>query len=707
MPPLIYRFEDYELDQERFELRRKGEVCKIEPQVFEVLCFLLARHGQFVGKEVLHDAIWQGRIVSDSTIASTIKAVRHAIGDDGTAQRLVRTIHGRGFSFEGPVQTLTQRSIDTASKAANVTQPQPDATQASHSVRTAIQLSVDMHLGELLHGNAPPDSSEARLLSQRALLRAPIEASGGQIDSMIGGGISARFDNAAVAVACAVKLQQLAVQERGPGAPAGDFLPRIGMCGIGADQALAAATAARLQCLAAPGEICVTRGVQLDVQNQPGFEHRRIEVNHSCAQQELGLSILQSSARVVDAAPGGIAQLLCGPVLQPREPSVVILPFQVLGADERAAELADGLRIDIQNALVKLSTVTLIAAGSASAFRSSSPEAAARSLGVRYVLHGVVQIVQTRARISLELIDTLSLQAIWTEQYEHRLEDSFAIQDDISRKVISALDVKLYSGEQGRTWQKVLTDPKIVRIFYRGVRLFFLMDREAMAEARRAFEAVANMRPESSIGATWVALCHWIDFIRHWREADSKPLAKRWAETAAILPDADGQAHTVLAHVLLLDRDFDAAMEAGQRALALRPGCANANGFYGNLLHYCGDQSGAIVHIRRGIRLQPVYPAFFAGMLATAHIVNGQPETAMAVGKEALRHKPGDVLARLALTGAAQLAGNPVLARLLAAEIMRLEESFSVARYCEDQPYLEPKAIQPLADAWRAAGLAA
>lgn len=81
---MIYSFEDCELDPERFELRVAGTPQKIEPQVFEVLCYLVQRPGQFVAKETLHEAVWRGRVVSDSTIAGAIKAARRAVGDERT-----------------------------------------------------------------------------------------------------------------------------------------------------------------------------------------------------------------------------------------------------------------------------------------------------------------------------------------------------------------------------------------------------------------------------------------------------------------------------------------------------------------------------------------------------------------------------------------------------------------------------------------------
>jgi tetratricopeptide (TPR) repeat protein len=154
-----------------------------------------------------------------------------------------------------------------------------------------------------------------------------------------------------------------------------------------------------------------------------------------------------------------------------------------------------------------------------------------------------------------------------------------------------------------------------------------------------------------------------------------------------------------------MDREFDAAIEAGRQAIAIRPGCANANGFFGNVLHYCGQQAEAIAHIKRSIRLQPVYPPFLASMLATAYLAAGQVESALAVAKEALRLNPRDLQARLVLLAANQLLGNQQLARTFGREIVRLEPAFSVDMYSRDQPYRDRETIDPMVNAWLAAGL--
>lgn len=101
---MIYKFGDCELDIERRELRRAGAAVAVEPQVFELLVYFVTNPGRVVSKDELNSAIWSGRVVSDSALSSRIKSARQAIGDDGKAQSLIRTVHGHGFRFIGAVE---------------------------------------------------------------------------------------------------------------------------------------------------------------------------------------------------------------------------------------------------------------------------------------------------------------------------------------------------------------------------------------------------------------------------------------------------------------------------------------------------------------------------------------------------------------------------------------------------------------------------
>ena len=102
-PAIVYRFDAFELDSGRFELRRQGQAIHLEPQVLSLLLLLAGNADRLVGKDEIIERIWGGRIVSEAAVASRIKAARQALGDDGKQQRFIRTVHGRGFRFCAPV----------------------------------------------------------------------------------------------------------------------------------------------------------------------------------------------------------------------------------------------------------------------------------------------------------------------------------------------------------------------------------------------------------------------------------------------------------------------------------------------------------------------------------------------------------------------------------------------------------------------------
>jgi pimeloyl-ACP methyl ester carboxylesterase/DNA-binding winged helix-turn-helix (wHTH) protein len=98
-----WRFDDFVLDTARYELRRGGDVIRVEPQVFDVMTQLVSNHHRFVTKEELFDTVWGGRFVGEAALTSRIKAARRALGDDGEFQRYIRTVRGRGYQFVGTI----------------------------------------------------------------------------------------------------------------------------------------------------------------------------------------------------------------------------------------------------------------------------------------------------------------------------------------------------------------------------------------------------------------------------------------------------------------------------------------------------------------------------------------------------------------------------------------------------------------------------
>src|SRR5215471_839899 len=139
-PELLLIFEDYSVDRDRRELRRGGCLQHVEPQVFDLLLFLIDNRGRVVSREDLLASVWRGRNVSESTLASRINAARRAVGDAGEQQRLIRTIHGRGFRFIGTIREAKERpaSVDCVTTApaaqAKFGVPDPSSDFLAHAL---------------------------------------------------------------------------------------------------------------------------------------------------------------------------------------------------------------------------------------------------------------------------------------------------------------------------------------------------------------------------------------------------------------------------------------------------------------------------------------------------------------------------------------------------------------------------------------------
>lgn len=529
---------------------------------------------------------------------------------------------------------------------------------------------------------------------------------GGAVVATPASGLIARLRNPAEGVACA--LDALDRMERRNAELPGDerVLLRFG---IAADDDVERATgrANRYASLADPGGICVGPAVREQAADERVAAAVPVGGEGSGKEPEAFLVPPALGGPPGATASSAPRQLRYLDIPLPDRPSIAILPFRNLGEDPDHAFLGEGLRIDIQNALVKISGLFLIAVGSANAYRDEDPVAAGRHFGVGHVLHGDVRRIGDRARIDLQLANTATGAIEWSDQFDRTLEDIFGVQDEIAKQVVTALDVQLVGGEQAKVWHKTLPDIGTLELFYRGVHDFFRMEPAAMANARQRFETVHEMRPDVSIGSTWAAFSHWFEAFRRWSDDPALSFARAgdWAGKAIAMEDADGQAHTVMGHVHLLNRKFDEALETGRMAVSIRPNCTNANGFYANILHYVGDQAGAIKHIKRAIRLSPVYPPFFAGILASAYWANGQFAAAIPVAQEAISLNPDDIYARLALAASYSAEGWQSGARDVAHEILRIDPDFSVIRFAEDQPYRDREVLEHYIEELRDAGL--
>jgi len=538
---------------------------------------------------------------------------------------------------------------------------------------------------------------------------------GGRIFKTTGDGALVEFPSVVAAVECAVAVQRgMADRNRDvPDAQRIDF--RIG---INLDEVVVDGddifgdgvnVASRLEGIAEPGTICISSTVFGRIRN-------RVDLRF----EDLGEQRLKNIAEPVHVyciAPAGIG-VVPGPNVWtaedlplPSKPSIAILPFANLSADPDQDYLADGLRLDIQAALIHASGLFLIAAGSVNQYRSRdvTAERVGREMGVRYILQGAVRRSGQRIRVTLELTDIGARQIVWAERYDRMLDDIFAVHDEIAAEVLKALDVELASGEQ---WllHSTVSNLEALDPFYRGLSRLYAGTRTDNAVAREMFEAVTRLQPDSPIGPAYLCFTYWADAFRGWTdsaETKQRSLAQavRWAERAIEAKASNGLAHIVLASVHLMNRRYDEALATCYKAAELRPNCPTAQGYLANILHYCGRPGEAVTKVQEAIRITPVYPPWYMTLLAAAYRDSGEIGKSISAAEHGIELSRGELEARLVLCSDYSLAGQRQQAQRMAKEIIAVEPMLSLTRYAESQPYKHQATLRRLINSLREAGL--
>ncbi len=299
--------------------------------------------------------------------------------------------------------------------------------------------------------------------------------------------------------------------------------------------------AARLESLAEPGGICVSRAVydQVKQKLKLHFEYMGEREVKNIAEPLRAYRVLTGPEDAAQrAVRAGQADGKAPPPLPlPDKPSVAVLAFANMSGDPEQEYFGDGLAEDIITDLSKVSGLFVIARNSSFSYKGRNVPVGqvGREMGVRFVLEGSVRKAGDRVRITAQLVEADSGNHLWAERYDRRLEDVFQVQDEITNEIVTALDVKLVEGEQARIWRKSLTTPVARDLYYRGRQFFYRLSREAQGEARALFAQVAAAEPESPLGYVYEALSNWYDAFRGWSQAPRRiPGACRAIEPTSV-----------------------------------------------------------------------------------------------------------------------------------------------------------------------------
>ena len=400
----------------------------------------------------------------------------------------------------------------------------------------------------------------------------------------------------------------------------------------------------------------------------------------------------------------------------PDKPSIAVLPFVNMSEDPKQEFLSDGITESIITALSKVPSLFVIAQDSTFVYKGNPVKVkrVSEDLGVRYVLKGSVQRSGDRARITAQLIDALAGNQIWAERYERDLKDIFALQDDITLRILTAIQVKLTDGEQAsmseKSYEKYLTSKQGLDCYLKGleaIKCALGHNIETLRAGRRIAEEGVAMCPEiptGYVGLGYVYLKeYWLGSGKSSLESIEKGI--EMAQKALAMDDSIASAHALLSNLYAIKREYDKAIAEGERALALSPGSASSYELYAQSLNYAGRSEEAIPLLQKAIRLNPFSPTHTFLFLGHSFRMTGKLEESASAFEKAIERAPDSILAHLGLAGTYSMMGREEQAQSEADEVLKINPKFSLDNYAKLIPYKDKSDVDQYINALRNAGL--
>ncbi len=557
---------------------------------------------------------------------------------------------------------------------------------------------------------ADEEATLATLNAYRRFIDERIADHRGRVFGGAGDSVIAEFASPVEAVRCGVKIQQELATRNAElpedrrmqfriGVNLGDVMAEgENLFGDGVN------IATRLEQLAEPGGIYVSDDI-----------YRQVEGKVDVAFDDLGEQRVKNITKPVrvfrarlgeDTAAGALGS--SEPLPLPDKPSIAVLPFTNISGDLEQEYFSDGITEDIITDLSKVSALFVIARNSVFTYkgRAVRVQEVSRDLGVRYVVEGSVRKSGNRVRITAQLIDGMSGGHMWAERYDRDLTDIFALQDEITEKIVAALQVKLTEGEQEQVARRYTENLVAYDYFLRGRADQARATKETNAQAREMFERAIELDP--NFAGAYAVLSHTYsrDWSYQWSD-DTQALerASEAAKKAVTLDDSLPLAHARLAWIYLWRRQHEQAIAEVKRAIFLDPNFAEGYARLGIILTYAGRPGEGIDLVKKAMRLDPHYPPLYLFYLGHAHYLVGQYEEAIAVLKRSFTRNPDQLPSHLDLAVIYCELGRKEEARAEVAEVLRISPRASLEGQRETMLFKDQALLERYLENLRKAGL--
>jgi TolB-like protein/class 3 adenylate cyclase len=593
------------------------------------------------------------------------------------------------------------------------------------------------------------------LTTYKETMSALIQEYKGRVVDSPGDNLLAEFSSVVDVVNCAVEIQRDLAERNADLPPARQMEFRIGInlgdvveeegriYGDGVN------IAARVEGLAEGGGICISGTAYDQVVNKLGIEyeflgeqevknierpvrvyrvlsfpgaaaHRVVKAKKALRRTRRNTIIVIAAILVVGAAVAIWKFYLRPPPMEvasadrmafplPDKPSIAVLPFVNMSDDPGQEYFSDGLTEEIIAGLSKVPKLFVIARNSTFTYKGKpvKVQQVGEELGVRYVLEGSVQRAGDRVRITAQFIDATTGSHLWAERYDRDVEDIFALQDEITMKIMTALQVKLTRGEQARLYGKGTNNLEAYIKLLQGREYIDHHNQEDNAMARHIIEEAIALDPNYAEAYVALAVTHFADIMIGSSKSPGESLTRaiELAQKGIALDDSDAGPHGLLSILLSTKREHEKAIAEGELAVALNPNSADAHARLGLTLVYSGMPEEAITSFKKAIRLNPIPPVWYLFGIGMAYGMTGHYEGGIQACRKAVRREPNNLFAWLFLTANYSLSARKEEAQAAAKEVLRIHPKFSLSYIAKTWPFKNHADTELYVDALHKAGL--
>ncbi|GLR87152.1 membrane protein [Bradyrhizobium iriomotense] len=395
----------------------------------------------------------------------------------------------------------------------------------------------------------------------------------------------------------------------------------------------------------------------------------------------------------------------------PERPAIAVLAFENMSDDPEQEYFCDGIAEDILTALSKVRWFLVIARNSSFTYKGRAVHIReiADELGVGYVVEGSVRKAGGRVRITAQLNDAVTGSHIWAEHYDRELGDVFAVQDEITNAIVAAIEPQIYAAENFHARRKQPASLDAWDLLMRGLSHYWRVTRQDHLMAQALLAQAITIDPGYGQAQSLLAASHMFGVHLGWAElATAAPVAEAAALAAVKCDHEDAWAHTALGSVYFSTRRLDDALSEFEQALRLNPNFSLAQGYYALALSYIGRSSDSFEAAQKVIRLSPRDPslAIYYGIAGYARFTERRYGEAIALAREAIRHRGDLTGAYRVLAVSAGMAGDQELAATALQELRRTQPNISLAWITTQLPWRSDADREHYLEGFRRAGLA-